>query len=531
MKRNVQKGIAGVLTAAALTMALAGCGQDKQQEAVNFEFESYPMQTDATLSYWLQLNSNVSSVSEDLGKTPFAQELEKQTGVDVKFIHPPLGQEADQLNILLASEDLPDIIENDWYNFAGGPAKALQDDFIIDLTDVIAKDSPNLAKYLKEHPEVDKMVKTDDNQYYVYPFIRGDEKLLIMQGIVVRQDWLDELGLDMPETIDEWHTVLTAFKEKKGAQAPLSYQPYMLTSGGFMGAYGILQGFTVENGKVIYGPADPRYKEFLTTFAQWYKEGLIDTDIANVDLKANDATVLNGRTGVSYGFAGSGLGKWMQALQEKDPKAVLAPAPNVAAKKGETPKIGYKDTWYSPQGGAAITSSCKNVSLAARFLDYGYSEEGYKLFNFGIEGESYNMVDGYPTYTDKIMKNPDGLNISSAMGQYFRSNYNGPFVQAKEYVEQYYTTQEQKDALDVWGNSEMEKYQLPKITFTPEESSEAANIMNNIKTYVDEKTVRYIMGLEDLSNFESTYMNDLKNFGLDRLLELYQTAYDRYMKR
>lgn len=530
MKRNVQKGIAGILTAATLTMALAGCGQNKQQEAVNFEFESYPIQTDATLSYWLALNSNVSSVSEDLGKTPFAQELEKQTGVHVKFIHPPLGQELDQLNILLASENLPDIIENNWYDFAGGPIKALQDDFIIDLTDVIAKDSPNLVKYLEEHPEVNKMVKTDDSRYYVYPFIRDDEKLLIMLGIVVRQDWLDELGLDMPETIDEWHTVLTAFKEKKGAQAPLSYQPNMLTFGGFIGAYGILKGFTVEDGKVIYGPADPRYKEFLTTFAQWYKEGLIDTDIANVDSKAQDATVLNGRTGVTYGYAGSGLGRWSQAIQEKDPKAKLVSAPNVAAKKGETPKIGYKDMQYSPQGGAAITTSCKNVSLAARFLDYGYSEEGRKLFNFGIEGESYNMVDGYPTYTDKIMNNPDGLSIGSAMGQYCRANYHGPFIQAKEYVEQYYTTQEQKDALVVWGNSEAEKYNLPKIIFTPEESSEVANILNNITTYVDEKTVRYIIGLEDLSTFDS-YIEELKNFGLDRMLELYQGAYERYLKR
>ena len=531
MKRNVQRGIAGVLTAAALTMTLAGCGQGKQQEtATDFKFESYPIQTDASLSYWLPLNSNVASVSEDLGKTPFAQELKKQTGVDVKFIHPPVGQEADQLNILLASEDLPDIIENNWYDFPGGPAKAMQDDFIIDLTDVIAKDSPNLAKYLKEHPDVDKMVKTDDNQYYVYPFIRGDEKLLIMQGPIIRQDWLDELGLAMPETIDEWHTVLTAFKEKKGAEAPLSYFYSMFSFGGFMGAYGILRGFTVEDGKVVFGPADPRYKEFLTTFAQWYKEGLIDPNIANIDAKTLDANVLNGKTGASYNYAGSGLGKWMQALQEKDPKAVLAPAPNVALKKGETPKLGQWEFPYSTSGSVAITSSCKNVSLAARFLDYGYSEEGYKLFNFGIEGESYNMVDGYPTYTDKIMKNPDGLNISSAMGQYFRSNYNGPFVQAKEYVEQYYNTPQQAAALEIWGRTEMEKYSLPKITFTPEESSEVANILNNINTYVDEKTVRYIMGLEDLSTFDS-YMEELKNFGLDRLLELYQTACDRYMKR
>ena len=70
----------------------------------------------------------------------------------------------------------------------------------------------------------------------------------------------------------------------------------------------------------------------------------------------------------------------------------------------------------------------------------------------------------------------------------------------------------------------------PKVTFTPEESSEVANIANNINTYVDEMTARYIMGLEDLSTFD-TYMGRLKTFRIDRLLELYQGAYERYMKR
>ena len=76
----------------------------------------------------------------------------------------------------------------------------------------------------------------------------------------------------------------------------------------------------------------------------------------------------------------------------------------------------------------------------------------------------------------------------------------------------------------------MEKYALPRITFTSEESAEVAEIMNNISTYVDEKTVRYIMGLEDLSTFD-TYINEMKNFKLDRMMEIYQSAYDRYMKR
>lgn len=529
-KKNVKKTIAAGLAAVIGAGALAGCGTEGKQKDSSFQFQSYPVDSDVTLTYWCDLNANVAAVSEDLGKTPFAKALQEQTGVNIKFIHPPIGQAVDQLNILLASEDLPDIIEHEWYSFSGGPTKAVEDGFIIDLTDVIAKNSPNLSKYLQDNPEVDKMVRTDSNQYYVYPFIKGDEKLRVVQGGIIRKDWLDELNLSVPETLDEWHNVLTQFKEKKGAEAPLSYQYNMLRFGEFIGAFGILNGFTVEDGKVVYGPADPRYKDFLTTFAQWYQEGLIDPNLANVDAKALDANILNSKTGASFGYAGSNLGKWMQALREKDSKAELVPAPHISAVKGEIPKIGQRDFAYSPAGGVAITSSCENVELAARLLDYGYSEQGHMLYNFGVEGESYQMVDGYPTYTDKIMKNPEGLSVGAAMGQYIRGNQNGPFVQAKEYIEQYYNTPQQASALEVWAKSDMEKYALPLITFTPEESTEVATILNNINTFVDEKTVRYIMGLENLSTFDD-YITNLKGFGLDRMLEIYQAAYERYMKR
>ena len=58
------------------------------------------------------------------------------------------------------------------------------------------------------------------------------------------------------------------------------------------------------------------------------------------------------------------------------------------------------------------------------------------LVNFGIEGLTYNMVDGYPKYTDMIYNNPDGLTISQAMAYYMRTAINGPFIQDPRYLEQ-----------------------------------------------------------------------------------------------
>ena len=83
---------------------------------------------------------------------------------------------------------------------------------IIALNDVMDQYCPNLKKYLEENPDIDRMVKTDNGTYFAFPFIRGEERLCFTVGSFLRQDWLDELGLAVPTTIDAWHDVLVAFK-------------------------------------------------------------------------------------------------------------------------------------------------------------------------------------------------------------------------------------------------------------------------------------------------------------------------------
>lgn len=99
----------------------------------------------------------------------------------------------------------------------------------------------------------------------------------------------------------------------------------------------------------------------------------------------------------------------------------------------------------------AISRNCKKPELAARFLDYGYTEEGHNLFNFGIEGVSYEWKDGYPTYPELITDNPDGLTMTESMNMYMQSGYSGMFVQDQRYIEQYYQRPQQKEAQKTWG--------------------------------------------------------------------------------
>ena len=154
----------------------------------------------------------------------------------------------------------------------------------------------------------------------------------------------------MPTTIDEWYTVLKAFKEKKNADSPLvipaiasvSLNNIRLT-GAFIGAYGIKYDFYVEKGKVKYGPAEPAFKDFLVTMNKWYKEGLLDKDLGVTDRKGGDAKILSGRSGALVGWAGGDMGKYLDAMKSKDPEVRLHRRPVPHAEEGPEAQVRSPD--------------------------------------------------------------------------------------------------------------------------------------------------------------------------------------------
>ena len=556
----MKKRIVAILTGLSMTVTLlAGCGGAKKQESVqnapkaesssqseassasqtaeennSTDGFTYPLTDGSKLTYWAELNQNVSANYVNLGETPFAQAWMEQTGVEIDFQHPPANQGKEQFSLLLADGNLPDLMEYAWMSYPGGPEKAIKDGNIIALNDVFEQYCPNLMKYLEENPDIERMIKTDEGHYYVFPFIRGDDALCNTIGLMLREDWLKELNLEVPTTIDEWHTVLTAFKEKKGATAPFTWEYTMgaLTQvNPFAYAYGTTQEFYKgTDGKIYFGAVEEGYKEYLTTFNQWYKEGLLDQDLATLALDQVSAKMTNGSAGASMGWAGSRMGTWINAAQATDSDYMLVAAPYPTLVKGDKPEMGQIDNRYPNQGCVAITTSCQDVETAARLLDYAYSEEGHMLFNFGIEGESFTMIDGYPTYTDIILNNPDGWSVAQSLSAYIRGNYNGPFVQDIRYLEQYYTIDNQKETNAVWGATNAASYKIPPITPTAEESKEFSTIMNEINTYRDEMTLKFIFGTENLDDFED-YVKTIENMGLKRALEIQNAALERYQER
>ncbi len=529
------------ITASVLTLSLtAACGSsgggNTASPAAGSPGASQAAVEKAKLTFWTPLNPNALAVIKSLSELPMVGEWEKKTNVKWAFQHPSGTTTPDvvqQYGVMIASNNLPDAMLWNWANVQGGTAKMYNDGLIIKLNDLIDKHAPNLKKILEENPQVAKQIKSDNGDIYTMPHLRVGEngQYKTFSGMMLRKDWLDELGLQAPETIAEWETVLKAFKEKKNAIPFTSNKNYAIAQYDFAGAYGVSNSFYMNNGKVAFGPYQPAFKDYLETMQRWYKEGLIDPDFASNDSKTMDSKVSSGKAGAFFGYIGGTMGSLLPALQKEQPKANLVGVQYPVLNKGEEPKF-VQATWEYDNVGTVITKSNKHPEETVKALDYLYGKEGSLLKNFGVEGQTYTMVNGQPKYTDLILKNPDNLPLGQAMAKYFIANYSFSGIDDDRYNDQYYQLQQQKDAVKLFAKYANNAYSvlMPPISLTTDESKELAKIMTEVNTYLNEALTRTIMGVEKVENYAKV-LEQLKKMNIDRAIEIQQAAVDRYNKR
>lgn len=486
----------------------------------------YPIKTDVTITYWMHMNPNASSQFSNLSETVFAQELRKRTGIKIEFLHPA---DWDQFNLIMAAGDMPDIMEYRWENaYPGGVPKAIADGKALPLNDLMEKGYvKNYVSFLKENPEIAKMIQSSDGQYAGFPYLFMPQE--VGYGTIARKDWLDKLGMAVPETIDEWHAMLKAFKEKMGATAPYSYvltmdEPLLA------GAFDTGGDFYVKDGKIMYGPADPGFKQGLEVWHQWYMEGLVDKDLATISRELTESKMTTGEAGVTFSYT-TMFPNMEKAGALKDPAYKLVPLPYPVLEKGQKPRFdsSYSAPPYNKRVTIAmITTDCKNPEAAARLLDYAYSEEGNMLYNYGVEGESYVVnSDGSIAYTDKIHNDTEGRSFSQMRAIYSRSYSDGPYAHdlRRSFAENILPVQ--KQSIETWSNNSAFDFRLPMLRHTEEENQELGNIMTEIKTYKDEMHLKFMLGDESLDNFDR-YVAEMKSMGLDRVIEIMQKALDTY---
>lgn len=550
MKQKVFAISGSILLSAGL---LAGCSGNNEGAGSTDTSNAPDAQTEAlteiplpitdepfTIDYWRANDPKVTASLENFGEIVAYQKKEELTGIKVNWTHPPLGQQKDQFNLLVATNDMPDVIYYNWYDAVGGPEKMLADGRIIRLNEYIDKYAPNLKKLIESDPDIKKQIMLDDGTIYMFPFLRTDAvKLNATSGFVIRQDWLDKLGLEVPETIDDWYTVLKAFREKdpngNGKQDEL---PFTGNNGNgnlsrlndFSASFGIGKDFYLKDGSIAYGPIEPAYKDFITTMAKWYAEGLIDLELITNESKSFDYKITNNVAG-SFGNGGifGGISKYMNLMKETQPGFSLtgAPWPKGADGKPYTHNsLQLKVLTY----GEAITASAPKdkIPQIVQWMDFNYSEQGHDLFNFGVEGESYTKEGDAVKFTDKILENAD-LTYDQALSTYALAVMDGPFDQDSRYLDALMTYDGQKQANTYWMAADDSKT-LPNLRFTEDEARLRASVYTPISTFVNEMMTKFIMGQTPLSEFDK-FTETIKSMGIDQILNVYEDSYKRYQDR
>lgn len=463
------------------------------------------------------------------------QEMEKRTNVHINWSTVTMAELSEKWGLLLASGDIPDLMYaagNGTY--PGGLEKGVEDGLFMEMTDLVANYMPNYRALREADPELIKDTMTDSGkQVAVYAFNSTDTEITAQSqwcGLTIRRDLLNKWGYTgTPETIEDWHALLTLAKEN-GADAPLLIGNNAVNfPASFLTAYGMLPGFYQENGVVKYAAAQPAYKEWVQLFRDWYAEGLIDPNFVS-----NDATMLpdfayaTSERSVAFaqivGFTENALHiSGFTPNADIDVEPVLSPVLNA----GDTP-ICYNVC--SPAVGHPVLmgADTEYPEIAAMWLDYQYSQEGMMLNFYGLEGETYNIVDGEIQFTDLILNNPEGHTKSDALSIYARGNGIGRY---NWNVASHYDDPTFGNNMDYWEFNQDFSMNMPaQISMTEEEGVEYSSLYTSIETLTNEMTVKFIMGTESMDKFDS-FVEDLYKYGLERCIEIKQAGLDRYNNR
>ncbi|PJN58775.1 hypothetical protein PAEAM_34260 [Paenibacillus sp. GM1FR] len=549
----MKKRMGSILLSSLLTMSLlAGCTGDNEpgnaepaegtEPAVQALTEiPLPIISEPfTIDYWRANDAKLTASLNNFGDMAAYKEKEKLTGIQVKFTHPPLGQQRDQFNLLISTKELPDVIYYNWADAVGGPEKMIKDGRIIRLNELIDSYAPNLKRIIESDPDVKKQIALDDGTIYMFPLLKLDAlKLNATSGLIMRQDWLDALNLKVPTNIDEWYTVLKAFKEQdpngngKPDELPFTgnWGPGNLTKlHDFAAAFGVIGGFQMNGDKVEFGPIQPGYRDFLETMAKWYKEGLIDPEIMTNDGKAFDYKVTSNLAGAYQGGVFSGMGKYFNLMRDTDPNFNVTGVPWPVSPDGTSYATFNLDAKVLSYG-EAITASADEDKLKyiVQWMDYNYSEEGSDLFNFGIENDSYVRDGEGVKFTDTIIDNPNGLTYDQALASYALSIMDGPINQDSRYLDALLFDDGQRAANAEWMKASS-ALTLPPIRLSTDEVTTSTSIMSQVNTYLNETMTAIISGQKPITEFDKM-AETIKSMDIDRAIEVHQAAYDRYQSK
>ncbi|MCJ8010454.1 extracellular solute-binding protein [Paenibacillus sp. KQZ6P-2] len=458
----------------------------------------------------------------------FFKEMEQKTNIQFEFNTPPTANYGEKKNLAFASGELPDV-------FFGGQLTA--DDevtygkqgVLIPLEGLIEKYAPNIEKMFAEHPEIKKSITAPDGHIYALPSINlsSIDKL---STTWINGNWLKKLGItELPHTTDEFYELLTAFKEKdpngngKPDEIPLTSINLGDVRGFLLPAFGIVgRAHIVKDGKVIYGAVQPEYKEYVTFMNKLWKEKLLDPGTFSQTLEQKTAKGNAGQIGVFRDAL-----PYLTLGGDAESSIIHPVLPALTSSADRKPIV--PEGPGMTRGTFAITNKSKDPEVLIRWVDYLYSPEGEILVHYGKEGNLWEWADSEKKLR-KYRKPPEGMNLEEYRG--------GSITPAVGVAIPMFTTNEVeanwKDTMHQFRIKEVDEKLapygepvFPYIYLLPEERQQIQGIETDLNTYVESMEAKFVTGETPLEKWD-TFLKTIEDMRVDKLLEVYQTAYDRW---
>ena len=183
------------------------------------------------------------------------------------------------------------------------------------------------------------------------------------------------------------------------------------------------------------------------------------------------------------------------------------------------------------QGGrrTVVTTACENVEVALRWLDYAYTEQGSLEMTFGIEGESFEMVDGYPTIKEEVKQNDKGWTEEQSICRWMCGPINYPGLHDYRFYEQMSLNEPYKEDTQTNWSLATDDIIFDGVVMAADETAAYNAVMPDIKTYVETSYMEFIVGDKSLDTDWDAYVETVNSMGIDQALTAKQAAYDRFL--
>lgn len=482
------------------------------------------------------MTSNNSLRADDWNEVEMWEKYQEMTNVEIDWGLVPSDGLAEKRSLALTGGNYPDAFFN-----TGMPAKEISEygshGSFIKLNDLIEEHMPNLKGLMDKDPAIKKGITLPDGNIYSLPHLKSPdfETMLSTYKPFIRQDWLEELGLDMPETTDEFYEYLKAVKETDLTEEGKEI-PYADARSG-EGLLGWLKGafalgtrgsqheyidIDPETDELRFIPVHDDYRKMIEYVHKLYSEGLILENIFSIE--TNKLASLG-----QQGLIGSTVDTSVDNTYGMTGDEYIG-APQLTGPDGHKMWTG-KSSPITSIGNFVITDKAENPAILARWVDYFYGDEGSLLINMGIEDKTYEKnEDGTHSWTDEMEDNPEGLTLIQALKPYVTGPLGGghPTVEKKETFQGGQTVERSMAAMDTLEPDVIDEIWAP-FNYTVEEQKRLAPIEDDMEKYVDEMKVKFITGDEPLSEWDN-YIKEIEKMNLDEYMEIKQDALDRYQE-